>query len=90
MPSRWNAKTHKINSLFLEGLSNKSLHANMYGRRHDTLNECIKDAIDFDDNCDLYGNVDKKVNSSDASSTQSEKTNEATPVKADAIADLVI
>ena len=56
-------------SLFLEGLSNKSLHANLYGCRHGTLNECIKDAIDFDDNSELFGNVDKQLHSLDISST---------------------
>ena len=81
---------NRLISLFLEGLSNKSLHANLYGRKHDTLNECIKDAIDLDDSCELYGNVDKRVNSSDASSAQSSCSKEATPMEADAIADLVI
>ena len=81
----------RLISLFLEGLSNKSLHTNLYGRRHDTLNECLKDAIDFYDNYDLYGNVNKKVNSFNASSNnQSGKTDEAAPIKVDFIADLVI
>ncbi len=80
----------RLISLFLEGLSNKSLHANLYGKRHRTLNECIKDAIDLDDNCELYGNVHKQLNSSNASSTQSGKTKESSPLEADAIADLVI
>ena len=47
----------RLFSLFLEGLSNKSLHANLYEKRHRALNDCIKDAIDFDDNYELYGNV---------------------------------
>lgn len=42
----------KLVSIFLEGLLNKSLHANLYGRKHETLNECIKEAIDLDDNGD--------------------------------------
>ena len=89
-PNREMPGPDRLISLFLEGLSNKSLHANLYGRKHDTLNECIKDAIDLDDNCKLYGNVDKRVNSSDASSAQSSCSKEATPMEADAIADLVI
>ena len=35
--------------IFLEGMQNKSLHANLYGKKHKTLNSCIKDAIDFED-----------------------------------------
>ena len=80
----------RLISLFLEGLSNKSLHEDLYGRKHDTLNECIKDAIDLNDNCELFGNVDKKVNFSDTSSAKSERTRHFTLVEADAIADLVI
>ena len=89
-PAREILGLDRLISLFLEGLSNKSLHANLYGWKHDTLNECIKDAIDHDDNCELYGNVDKKVNSFDTSSAKSEKTRDSTPIEADAIADLVI
>ena len=62
----------------------------MYGQKHDTFNECIRDAIDLDDNCELFGNVDKKVNFFDTSSAKSEKTRDSTPIQADAIADLVI
>ena len=80
----------RLISLSLEGLSNKSLHANLYGQKHDTLNECIKDAINLDDNCELYGNFDKKVNSSDTSRIQNGKAKEATPIEANSIADLVI
>ena len=81
----------RLISLFLEGLSNKSLHENLYGQKYETLNECIKDATDLDDNCKLFGNVDKKVNSSDTSSTQSsQKKEEAIPRETAAIADLVI
>ena len=48
------------------------------------------DAIDIDDNCELFGNVDKRVNFSDTSSVKSGKTRDSTPMEADAIADLVI
>ena len=51
----------RLSLLFLEGLKKKSLHANLYGKKHDTLNECIKNAIDLDDNCEIYENVDKKT-----------------------------
>ena len=80
-----------IISLFLEGLKNKSLHANLYGKKHDTLNECIKDAKKFDDNCEIYGNVDKKIHSpSKTTSVKSGKTQETSPVEANAIDDLVV
>ena len=62
----------------------------IYGQKHDTLNECIRDAIDLDDNCELIGNVDKKVTSSNTSSAKSEKTRGSTPMQANAIATLVI
>ena len=80
----------RLISLFLEGLSNKSLHANLYGQKHDTLNKCIKDAINRDDNCEVFGNVNKKVNCSDISSDQSGKTKDSTPMEVDVMADLVI
>ena len=84
-------RSQRLISLFLEGLKNKSLHANLYGKKHDTLNECIKNAIDFDDNCEIYGNVDKKIHSpSETSSVKSGKTQETSLVEADAIADLVV
>ena len=67
----------KLISLFLEGLLNKSFHASLYGWIHETLNECIKDAIDFDENYKIYGNVDKKIHSpSKNSSVKSGKTQE--------------
>ena len=49
-----------------------------------------RDAIDLDDNCELFGNVDKKVNSSDISSAKSGKTQDSTPMEANVIANLVI
>ena len=55
------------------------------------MNECIKDAINFDDNCELYGNVDKKIHSTlDTLSTKSGETTKTTSVDADAIANLVV
>ena len=81
----------RLISLFLKGLKNKPLHANLYGKKHDTLNKCIKDAIDFDDdNCENYGNVDKKIHSpSETSSVKSGKTQETSPAEANAIVKLV-
>ena len=55
------------------------------------MNECIKDAIDFEDNCKIYGNVDKKIHSpSKTSRVKSGKTQETSPVEVDAIAILVV
>ena len=72
-------------------MKSKSLHANLYGRKHETLNKYIKDALDFDDNCEIYGNVDKKIHSlAKTSSVKSGKTQETYPVEADAIAGLVV
>ena len=42
----------RLVSIFLEGLSDKSLHAALYMKHHKNLNQCINDAIDYDDNCD--------------------------------------
>lgn len=36
-------------------LLNKSLYANMYGKKHKTLSECIQYDIDLDNNYDMYG-----------------------------------
>ena len=90
MPKKRDVWPKKLISLLLEDLSNILLHASLYGERHKALDDCIKDAINFDDSCGLYGNVEKKVNSSDTSSTQSMKTKETSSVRAHAIAVLVI
>lgn len=42
----------KLVSIFLEGLRDKTLHADLHGMKHKTLNECVHNAIDLDDNCD--------------------------------------
>ena len=53
--------------IFLEVLKNKDLHATLYMKHHKNLNQCINDAIDYDDNC---GDDEKKDGkSSRASST---------------------
>ena len=70
---------------------NKSLHANLHEKWHETLNKFIKDAIDFDDYYEIYENVDKKIYFPlDISSVWSGKTQETTPVEADVIVDLVV
>ena len=55
--------SQRLVSIFLEGLANKLLHANLYAKKHNTLNACIKDAIDFDDNCEIFGNVNTSARS---------------------------
>ena len=47
----------RLISIFLEGLKNKDLHATLYMKYHNNLNQCINDAIDYDDNC---GDDEKK------------------------------
>ena len=42
-------------SIFLEGLRDKTLHADLYAKKHKTLNQCIANVINLDDNCDIYG-----------------------------------
>ena len=53
--------------IFLEGLTNKSLHANLYAKKHNMLHACMKDAIDFDDNCEIFGNVNASARSETSS-----------------------
>ena len=54
-PDSEKTNAEKLVSIFLEGLLNKSLHANLYMKKHATLNDCIYYAIDLDDSCDIYG-----------------------------------
>lgn len=79
----------KLVLLFLEGLLNKALHANWYGRKHKGLNECIADAIDLDDNCDIYG-IDKPISGTDASSQTSGNTARSNPTDAEALVGLIM
>ena len=74
----------KIVSIFLEGLRDKTLHADLYGKKHKTLNECMHEAIDLDDNFDIYGKekpfslVDSlSYTSTNTQETSKDKTNEA-------------
>ena len=67
----------KLISIFLEGLRDKSLHLDLYAKKHKTLNECIYGAIDLDDNCDIYGK-DKPIFGVDSMSTTSRGTQETT------------
>ena len=60
----------KAVSIFLEGLRDKKLHAYLYAKKHKTLKECIHDAIDLDDNCDIYGK-DKTISGTQSQSTAS-------------------
>ena len=82
--------SQRLVSIFLEGLANKSLHANLYAKKHDTLNSCIKDAIDFDDNCKIFGNVNASARSETASTKNTIETGKSHPVDAEAIAEMVM
>ena len=61
MPSQ-----ERLVSIFLEGLKNKDLHANLYIKHPKNLNQCINDAIDYDDNC---GDDEKKDDKSSRASS---------------------
>ena len=41
----------RLVSIFLEGLLNKDLHSSLYMQHHKDLDQCIHEAIDYDDNC---------------------------------------
>ena len=51
-------------SIFLEGLRDKTLHADLYAKKHKALNNCIVNAIDLDNNCHIYGK-DKPISGKD-------------------------
>ena len=80
----------RLVSIFLEGLLNKSLHANLYAKKHNILNACIRNSIDFDDNCDLYNNVDVSARSETTSTKNTIETGKNQPINAEAIAAMVI
>ena len=42
----------RLVSIFLEGLVNKDLCLNLCMKHHKNFNQCIHDAINYDDNCD--------------------------------------
>ena len=44
----------RLVSLFLEGLLNQKLHAALYPKKHKTLNACIKEAVELDDNVEEF------------------------------------
>ena len=82
----------KLISIFLEGLRDKSLHADSYAKKHKTLNECIHDEIDLDNNCDIYGK-DKPISGVDSLSSTSrstQETNKDKANKAEAMVDMIM
>ena len=84
--------SQRLVSIFLEGLANKSLHANLpcFAKKHNTLNSCIKDAIDFDDNCEIFGNVNASARLETSSTKNTIETGKGHPVNAEAIAEMVM
>ena len=44
----------RLVSLFLEGLLNQKLHTVLYPKKHKTLNACIKEAVELDDNVNKF------------------------------------
>ena len=69
MPSQ-----ERLVSIFLEGLSSKELHVALYMKHHKNLNQCIHDAIDYDDNCgeELIGKDTRSKTSASTSSIASQ------------------
>lgn len=51
-------------------VSKQELAQSLYRLQHKTLNKCIRDVIDLDDNCNIYGK-DKLITGSDTSSAKS-------------------
>ena len=74
MPSQ-----ERLVSIFREGLKNKDLHATLYMKHHKILNQCINDAIDYDDNCsDDEKKDDKSSRVSSSSSSIASQVEEIT------------
>ena len=69
-PERELPTAEKSVSIFLEGLRDKKLHADLYAKKNKTLRECIHDAINLDDNCDIY-RKDKPISGTESQSTAS-------------------
>ena len=90
-PAREIPSQEPLVSLFLEGLSNKTLHVSLYGKKHKTLNECILDAIDLDDNCDIFGHTTSHILGFESSTVKSSETRKSNhPKSAEAIAEEVM
>ena len=51
MPDGEMPSQERLVSIFLEGFSSKGLHAVLYMKHHRNQNQCIHDAIDYNDNC---------------------------------------
>ena len=68
-PEEEMSSQERLVSTFLEGLKNKDFHATLYIKHHKNLNQCINDAIDYDNNCGDDERKDDK--SSKASSNTS-------------------
>ena len=66
------------------------LHASLYAKKHDTLNACIKDAIDFDDNCKNFGNVNTSVRLETSRTKNTIETGKNHPIEAEVIAEMVM
>lgn len=68
----------RLISLFLEGLTNKILHAHLYAKKHTSFNECCLDAMDYDDNFDVDDQSSLGIRKNEK--TTSEKSLEASIV----------
>lgn len=65
-------------SIFLEGLLNKNFKKDVYTKHCRALKECTKEAIDLENNCEIYGDNDpsKDPTKSKSSSTETPSTKE--------------
>lgn len=76
--------------MFLEGLLNKNLYANLCIRKHKTLNECIKKTIDMDNNCNIYGKDKPIMGSNNLRSRTTTETEQTKVAEAEAMVDLIM
>ena len=81
----------RLISLFLEGLQNKVLHAHLYAQKHKTFQECCLDAMDYDDNFEVFGifGVSCKPRIQDCGSARSSTTTQEKFPTKEEIANLV-
>ena len=42
-------------------IDKKNLHESLYMKKYKTLGPCIKDATDYDDNCDFFQNQNQEI-----------------------------
>ena len=76
-------------SISLEGLRDKTLHGDLYAKKHKMLNKCIHDAIDLDDNCDIY-EKDKPISGTESQTTNSNETGRSRVNEIEAMVEMIM